>query len=320
MAPPLDAPEPLSSTDPGSAGIPKNSEKSTEGDGFRAVVSRLHSRLADLGPRAASSLILILGALGTLQLNSTIFVLAWLAVALRIHWEWQRLIGGDQPRRRLGVGALALVVAGVLAANANLPLAVLVIILAATVVGSGDRAGFRVWAAAGVVYAGSLIISLGMLRLQFPFGVRAIAWLFAIVWGTDVVAYFAGRLIGGPKFWPQISPSKTWSGTLTGVFGGACIGTIFLVAAAAATGTPNPAPIAVLFGLGLLTAMVAQAGDLFESWTKRQFGVKDSGALIPGHGGLMDRLDSFIAAAALAALIGFAIGLPSATGSLFHWI
>jgi len=287
---------------------------------LRAWLVRVRTRLADLGPRAASSLILIIAALATLQVGGVVFVLVWLAAALRIHWEWQRLIGGDQPRRRLAVGALALIAAAFLAGAGNLPLAVVVIVLAAIVAGIGDTGGFRLWAAAGVVYAGALIISLCMLLISLPLGVRAIAWLFAVVWGTDVVAYFAGRLIGGPKFLPAISPSKTWSGTLTGVFGGALLGTLFLWLMAKTTGTPNPEPLVVLFVLGLATAMVAQAGDLFESWAKRQFGAKDSGGLIPGHGGLMDRLDGFIAAAVFMALLGVASGLPVAAGRLFHWI
>jgi phosphatidate cytidylyltransferase len=294
-------------------------QRSPATPGLRALLGRLRSRLTDLGPRVASSLILIVTAVATLHLGSTIFVLVWLAATLRIHLEWQRLIGGEKPYRRLLVGALALVLAAALAGS-HLPLAVLVIVCAALVAGIGDPAGFRLWAAAGVVYAGSLIISLCMLRLSFPLGVRAIAWLFAVVWGTDVVAYFAGRLIGGPKFMPRISPSKTWSGTLTGIFGGACLGTLFLAIMAGATGTLNPAPLAVFFVLGFITAAVAQAGDLFESWTKRQFGAKDSGGLIPGHGGLMDRLDGFIAAAVLIALLAAATGVPAGAEGPFNWI
>jgi phosphatidate cytidylyltransferase len=286
-------------------------------DGIQAFRRRVQARLTDLGPRAASSLILIVGALASLQLDAMIFVLIWLAAALRIHWEWQRLIGGDQPRRRLAVGALALIGAAYLVGAGNVPEAIGVIIVAAIVAGLGDTGGFRLWAAAGVVYAGSLVISLCMLRLSLPLGVRAIAWLFAVVWGTDVVAYFAGRLIGGPKFLPQISPSKTWSGTVTGVVGGALLGTVFLLIVAQTTGTQNPVPVAALFLLGLATALVAQAGDLFESWAKRQFGAKDSGALIPGHGGLMDRLDGFIAAALFMALLGVASVIAE---KLFHWI
>lgn len=289
-------------------------------EGVRAFSQRIRLRLTDLGPRAASSLILIVGALASLQLGAMIFVVIWLAAALRIHWEWQRLIGGDQPRRRLAIGALALIGAAFLVGVGNLPVAVGVIIVAAIVAGIGDTGGFRLWAAAGVVYAGSLVISLCMLRLSLPLGVRAIAWLFAVVWGTDIVAYFAGRLIGGPKFLPQISPSKTWSGTMTGIFGGALLGTAFLVIVAQTTGAPNPVPIGALFLLGLATALIAQAGDLFESWAKRQFGAKDSGALIPGHGGLMDRLDGFIAAALFMALLGVASGLPLIAEKLFHWI
>jgi phosphatidate cytidylyltransferase len=304
------APEPASSDDSHRAA----------GAGVAAVLRRLRTQLTDLGPRAASSLILIVGALATLQLGSMIFVIVWLAAALRIHWEWQRLIGGDKPRLRLAVGAFALIAAAVLAHASNLPLAIGIIVVAAIVAGVRDSGGFRIWAAAGVVYAGSLIISLCMLRLALPFGVRAIAWLFAVVWGTDIVAYFAGRLIGGPKFLPEISPSKTWSGTLTGVFGGACLGTAFLAIMAGVTANPNPAPLLALFVLGLVTAMVAQAGDLFESWAKRQFGAKDSGALIPGHGGLMDRLDGFIAAAAWMALLGLASGFVFAAEGLFRWM
>jgi phosphatidate cytidylyltransferase len=265
---------------------------------------RLRSQLADLGPRVASSLILIIAALASLLFGSTIFVLIWLAAALRIHVEWQRLIGGEKALHRLAVGALALVLAATLASGSHIVPALAVIVCSAVVVALGDQPRFRLWAAAGVVYAGSLLISLCLLRLYFPFGLKTVAWLFAVVWGTDVVAYFAGRLIGGPKFMPRISPSKTWSGTVTGIFGGACLGTLFLAAVSQTSGIANPAPLAILFVLGLVTAAVAQAGDLFESWTKRQFGAKDSGGLIPGHGGLMDRLDGFIAASTWIALLG----------------
>lgn len=288
---------------------------------LQAGLRRVQSRLTDLGPRVASSLILIFGALASLVLGPVIFLMIWLAAALRIHWEWQRLIGGGHRNRRVAVGALALVAAtALIAATGSLQLAIAILLLAAVVAGIGDAGGFRLWAAAGIVYAGSLIISLGMLRLSLPFGVRAIAWLFAVVWGTDVVAYFAGRLVGGPKFLPRISPSKTWSGTLTGIFGGAALGTLFLGSTAGLSGGPSTVSLAALFLLGIAVAMIAQAGDLFESWAKRRFGVKDSGGLIPGHGGMMDRLDGFIAAAAFLALLGWIGGIPSAAQSLFSWI
>ena len=122
-----------------------------------------------------------------------------------------------------------------------------------------------------------------------------------MVWSTDIFGYVAGRLIGGPKLAPSISPKKTWSGACAGTLGALAAGT----AVAAWAGVPSmlsPAAVAVVL------SVVAQAGDLFESAIKRRFGVKDASDLIPGHGGLMDRLDGFIAAAGFAALIGITRG------------
>ncbi len=126
----------------------------------------------------------------------------------------------------------------------------LVLALGAGIVALLAEEGRRAWYAAGVLYAGSLIVSVTALRLSYPFGQRAIGWLFAVVWGTDVMAYFAGRLIGGPRFAPIISPSKTWAGTLCGMVGGAALGSIFLLIEAQITRLETPAPIAVLFVLG----------------------------------------------------------------------
>ena len=126
-------------------------------------------------------------------------------------------------------------------------------------------------------------------------------------------ARFHRRLFGGAKLWPKVSPSKTWSGTLTGVLAGAFLGAVI-----GAEGLGDPARVP-LFALGLATAAVSQGGDIFESWVKRRFGAKDSSGLIPGHGGFMDRLDGFIAAAAFAALFGASRGLASIAAGLFNW-
>ena len=132
-----------------------------------------------------------------------------------------------------------------------------------------------------------------------------------MVWGTDVAAYFAGRLVGGPKLWPSVSPGKTWSGAIAGAFAGAALG--LLLSAWASR-------IDRLFWLGLAAAIVSELGDLFESAFKRRFGVKDSSRLIPGHGGLMDRLDAFIAASAFAGLFAAAHSQGSFIASgLFQW-
>ena len=132
-----------------------------------------------------------------------------------------------------------------------------------------------------------------------------------MVWATDVAAYFAGRLIGGPRLWPSVSPGKTWSGAVAGAFAGAALGLLL-------SGWTDR--IDLLFWLGLTAAVVAELGDLFESAVKRRFGVKDSSRLIPGHGGLMDRLDAFIAASAFAALFAAANTKGSFIASgLFRW-
>jgi phosphatidate cytidylyltransferase len=138
-------------------------------------------------------------------------------------------------------------------------------------------------------------------------------FLFAVVWATDVAAYFAGRLIGGAKLCPAISPNKTWSGALAGVLAGTAAG----VAVAVFGGIHPIAPIIIV---SLLLSVAAQFGDLFESALKRRFGVKDASHAIPGHGGLMDRLDGFIAAALAAALIGLARGgIDGAAGGFLLW-
>jgi phosphatidate cytidylyltransferase len=278
------------------------------------------ARLADLGPRVGSAAILIAIAIITWALDGFAFILAWLAAALIVHFEWQRLIGGSLQATRLALGSAALIAAAILVGTTSAGLAMLTICLAALAAGRAADPGRRGWSGFGVIYAGSLIIAVSVLRTSFPFGFDAIGWLFAVVWGNDVVAYFAGRLIGGPKFLPQISPSKTWAGTGLGIVGGALIGSAFLAIAARITRLETPAPAFAPFLLGLVTAAVAQGGDLFESWIKRRFGAKDSSNFIPGHGGLMDRLDGFIAAAVWAVFLGAMRGFPSSAEGLFHWM
>ena len=128
-------------------------------------------------------------------------------------------------------------------------------------------------------------------------GFVALLFLFAIVWATDIFAYLVGRLMGGPLLWPDVSPKKTWAGAIGGLAGGVAAG------AGVAYASIGMAP-ALAGGLALVLSIVAQGGDLFESAVKRRFGAKDASSLIPGHGGLMDRLDGFIVAALVGVLIG----------------
>lgn len=157
------------------------------------------------------------------------------------------------------------------------------------------------WIVAGLLYAAAMFAAPVLLRGDAAFGLLAIVLLFAIVWSTDIFGYFAGRAIGGPKLMPAVSPKKTWSGAIAGTLGAM----IVAVLVARIFGTFSVAAIA---GVALLLSVCAQAGDLFESFVKRKFGVKDSSQLIPGHGGVMDRLDGFWAAALVGCLIGVARG------------
>jgi phosphatidate cytidylyltransferase len=171
----------------------------------------------------------------------------------------------------------------------------------------------RVWIAAGVAYAGAIAAAPVVLRWDPQYGFAAIIFLFAIVWGTDTAAYFGGRIIGGPKLVPRLSPHKTWAGALVGLLAAMIAGLIVAQAAK----LPGPLAIAVLTAF---LSICAQGGDLWESVLKRRFGAKDSGRLIPGHGGLMDRLDGFVAAGVVAMLIGIARGGLEAPGrGLLAW-
>jgi phosphatidate cytidylyltransferase len=141
------------------------------------------------------------------------------------------------------------------------------------------------------------LISPVLLRGDPEYGFAALLFLFATVWATDICAYLIGRAVGGPLLWPQLSPKKTWAGAVGGLFGGVAAG----IVVAYASGGTSPAVAGIL---ALVLSIAGQGGDLFESAIKRRFGVKDAGNLIPGHGGVMDRLDGFLVAALVAVFIG----------------
>lgn len=155
--------------------------------------------------------------------------------------------------------------------------------------------------AAGAAYIAPAALALVWLRLPEPAGFGAVLFVLCVVWASDIGAYMLGRLVGGPKLAPAISPGKTWSGACGGLVAAALVG---VAAARLGEGAPRAA-MATAAGLGV----VAQLGDLFESALKRHFGVKDSGHLIPGHGGLLDRLDAVLLAAPAAALLSALRGM-----------
>jgi phosphatidate cytidylyltransferase len=273
---------------------------------------------ADLPSRIAAGGVMIAAALAAAWAGGLLFLAFWIVAAAAALWEWQTLIGGERLALRLGLGALTLLVGAALALGGFAWAALGALALGALAAGlaAGSESRARRWAGAGVLYAAALAAAPSLLRGDPTYGLPAILWLFAVVWMTDIMAYFGGRLIGGPKLWPRVSPGKTWSGALVGgLAGAACGAAVGLVAA------PAGARFAPLVALGLAASIVAQLGDLFESAVKRRFHVKDSSHLIPGHGGVMDRLDGFVAAATFAALIGWARagGDGVAAGLMIRW-
>lgn len=257
-------------------------------------------KFAETGLRAVSALVMAALALGALWVGGWLFAAFWTVAGIAILWEWQNLVGGEGVRTRLSVGAAAIALVAGLGSLGHPDAAITVLALAALAVGWLSRGQRAVWAGAGVIYAGAMVLAVCVLRSSMFYGLVATLWLFAVVWTADIMAYFGGRLIGGPKLWPRISPGKTWSGFFVGVVSGAivsCIVALWLT-------TPGEASITPLVVLGLLTAAISQGGDLFESSVKRRFGAKDSSHVIPGHGGVMDRLDAFVFASIFAVIVG----------------
>ena len=227
---------------------------------------------------------------GLVVVGTAIVFLEWVSITIR---------GAS----KVGVGLVGAVTVAAVAATAVLgPVPGLALIAVATgilfMLVRLVRASFGL--ATGLLYAGLGGIALISLRAG-PLGLAAVLFLFAVVWASDIAAYFTGRGLGGPKLWPKVSPNKTWSGAVGGL----------VIGVAAGLGVVFAFGLPVGIGVGATAALLSvagQLGDLFESAIKRRVGRKDSGSLIPGHGGLMDRVDALIAAAIVAASIGWLRG------------
>jgi phosphatidate cytidylyltransferase len=249
----------------------------------------------ELAKRLASALVMAALAILAVVAGGWPFVMFWAAAAVGVFWEWSTMVAGGVAARTTGIAALILAAVAVGVGHLSVALAALAAGSAGVAGASAPR--LRGWGAAGVAYGGVALLAPVVLRRDLALGLVAILFLFAVVWSTDVLGYFVGRAIGGPRLAPPVSPNKTWAG--------ACGGAVGAVAAGAAVAFVSgemalPTAAAVAFAL----SVASQAGDLFESAVKRRFGVKDTSHVIPGHGGLMDRLDGFIAASGVAALIG----------------
>ncbi len=246
----------------------------------------------DLLPRIASSVVLIAIAVIAAWSGGIVAAFVVAAIAAIVHAEWAGITEGGPSRPLVFTAAI---VAALLAYG--LEYRTVAFAIAGLAVVAGALAGPRPWRPLGVLYALVLGLSLLVLRDSADHGLAAIVVLVAVVAATDIGAFVAGRAIGGPKLWPAVSPKKTWAGAIGGLLSGVVAG---LIAARL---------LDLEIGVGLLGVFVilsisGQWGDLFESFVKRRFGAKDSGRLVPGHGGLMDRVDGLVFASAVAVLIG----------------
>jgi phosphatidate cytidylyltransferase len=249
--------------------------------------------------RLASAAILAALTLAAAWFGGWAAALAVSVAVVVVHVEWIGLTRDERMPALIFtaglVGSFALVAAGHPA---------LAVGLAALAVLGAAVTGREPWRPAGVAYGAVLGLGLLLLRQAPEAGFVAVVFVFAVVWGTDTGAFFAGRALGGPKLWPEVSPKKTWSGAAGGLIAGVAAG----LALAALTQVPVVLQLALV---SVVLSLAAQAGDLFESAIKRHFRVKDAGMIVPGHGGLMDRVDGLVFAVALACLIGLVHGGPS---------
>ena len=246
---------------------------------------------SELRTRAIVGVLLILVALGALFAGGFAFWVLLSVAGVLMQGEWGDLTGAKPENRKLAMFAVSVPLAILCPAAAGVSWLGFTLMAAAFFFVA--LAGGSVRLALGVPYIVVPVMALLFLRGQSPNlqGLLLTFWALGLVWATDIGAYFAGRSIGGPKLAPRISPSKTWSGLGGGVLAALMVG--FLLYRFA------DLPIQLAAASGLL-AVAAQLGDLLESWMKRRAGVKDSGTLLPGHGGVMDRIDSLLLAAPVA--------------------
>ena len=265
----------------------------SEGQATPAVAGEQATR--NLAMRVAAALVLAPLAIAIAYAGGWLWTMLVTLTAIGLYFEWLTVVGARTPRLVV-VGAAALAMAGLLLATGRIDASILVLVvgLAGVIVVSPER---RLWTATGFCYAAAAEVASVLVRHDQAHGFVALILILLVVWVTDIGGYFAGRGIGGPKLWPRVSPKKTWAGAIGGF-----AASLAVAAGFAAIGLGKTGPMLLL---GAVLSIASQLGDLFESAVKRRFGVKDSSHIIPGHGGLLDRLDGFVAAIVLAAIFGF---------------
>lgn len=260
--------------------------------------------LSNLQLRVLSAIVLIVVVLAAAWAGGVWFALLSIAIGAAVLYEWLTMTAALSTRQMRLELAIGYAVTAVLLLAGLSPVAQVAAMLGAMLMVM-IHAGFArtaAWPVAGLAYAGLSMIALAQLRGDDPAGLHALLFLFAVVWATDIMAYFVGRALGGPRLAPSISPGKTWSGALGGALFAAVAGAVLAHALTPAMTLP------AIVAAALVLSAVSQAGDLLESSLKRRFGFKDSGHLIPGHGGVMDRVDGLVAAALAMVLWGAVAG------------
>ena len=265
----------------------------SEGQATPAVAGERATR--NLGMRVAAALVLAPLAIAVAYAGGWLWTTLVTLTAIGLYFEWLSVVGARTPRL-VTAGAAALAMAGLLFATGRIDASILVLVvgLAGVMVVSPER---RLWTAAGFGYAAAAEFASVLVRHDQAYGFVALILILLVVWVTDIGGYFAGRGIGGPKLWSRVSPRKTWAGAIGGFAASLAVAAGFAVMGLGKTGP--------MLLLAAVLSIASQLGDLFESAVKRRFGVKDSSHIIPGHGGLLDRLDGFVAAIVLAAIFGF---------------
>jgi phosphatidate cytidylyltransferase len=260
----------------------------------------------ELRLRIISGIVLAAIVLAATWYGGLAFELLSALIALLIYYEWSTISGlheRDPQGNALGwLGIVAIAVMTVMEVPAY-SVGALLLFMALTAVLVAIR-GKSWWLPAGILYAGLTAIALAEIRDDNLVGFVVMLFVFATVWATDIFAYFIGRALGGPKLAPRISPGKTWSGAIGGVIAAVIAGTGVAWSFFPGTGLR-------VVCVALLLSVCSQAGDLFESFVKRRFGVKDSSHLIPGHGGVMDRVDGLIFACFAAFLLAIVLSLAT---------
>lgn len=267
---------------------------------------------ADLRPRLLSAAVLVAITVTALYVGSYLFAAVVGAVFAGAYREWETMVT-RAPLKRTGMVLIVLVALSALAfpAFGIIGSACVIVVACGIAIGFGGEGVW--WRSLGVVYFGLVILAALLMRGSGVSGILAGIYLGIVVWLTDSAAFFTGRQIGGEKLAPDISPSKTWSGALGGLALGTTCGLVVWLLV-----TDSPWWIGLLFSV--VISILGQLGDLSESAIKRHFRIKDSGDIIPGHGGLMDRLDSLTFGVLFVLIVGiFHTGIDAVAQGLLYW-